>query len=109
MPDYLSSSMHIKYLSELINTVKTSVELLGRKKRSGNYIITVTVKVTDKVLDRDIIFIIFCSVDLRGAHSFWVPPVGNWRSCLIVAMTLHFEMVVSARKGADLQRMGIIL
>ncbi|XP_042227147.1 A-kinase anchor protein 10, mitochondrial-like [Homarus americanus] len=33
---YLSSNLHIKYLSELINTVKTSVELLGRKKRSGS-------------------------------------------------------------------------
>ncbi|XP_068210234.1 A-kinase anchor protein 10, mitochondrial [Palaemon carinicauda] len=36
LPGYLSSSLHIKYLSELINTVKTSVELLGRKKRSGS-------------------------------------------------------------------------
>lgn len=36
LPGYLSSSLHIKYLSELINTVKTSIELLGRKKRSGN-------------------------------------------------------------------------
>ncbi|XP_045617463.1 A-kinase anchor protein 10, mitochondrial-like isoform X1 [Procambarus clarkii] len=36
LPGYLSSNLHIKYLSELINTVKTSVELLGRKKRSGS-------------------------------------------------------------------------
>ncbi|XP_042890021.1 A-kinase anchor protein 10, mitochondrial-like isoform X1 [Penaeus japonicus] len=36
LPGYLSSSLHIKYLSELINTVKTSIELLGRKKRSGS-------------------------------------------------------------------------
>ena len=31
-----------------------------------------------------------------------VPPVGNRRSCFI-AVTLHFEMVVSAGKVADLQ------
>ena len=38
-----------------------------------------------------------------------VPPVGNWRSCLIVAVTLHFEMVVSGGvKWADLQRVGIL-
>ena len=37
-----------------------------------------------------------------------VPPLGNWRSCLIVAVTLHFEMVVSAGKVADLQRVGMI-
>ena len=37
-----------------------------------------------------------------------VPPVSNWRSCLIVAETLHFEMVVSAGKVADLQRVGML-
>ena len=37
-----------------------------------------------------------------------VPLVGNQRSCLIVAVTLHFEMVVSAGKVADLQRVGIL-
>ena len=35
-----------------------------------------------------------------------VPPVGNRRSCLIDAVTLHFEMVVSASKAADLERVG---
>ena len=30
-----------------------------------------------------------------------VPPLGNWRSCLIVVVTLHFEMVVSGGKVAD--------
>ena len=38
-----------------------------------------------------------------------VPPVGNWRSRLIVAVTLHFEMVVSGGKVAHLQRVGIAL
>ena len=37
-----------------------------------------------------------------------VPPVSNWRSCLIVAVTLHFEKVVSAGKVADLQRVGML-
>ena len=37
-----------------------------------------------------------------------VPPVGNRRSCLIVAVTLHFEMVVSAGEVAHLQRVGIL-
>ena len=37
-----------------------------------------------------------------------VPLVGNWRSCLIIAMTLHFEMVVSGGKVADHQRVGIL-
>ena len=37
-----------------------------------------------------------------------VPPVGSWRSCLIVAVTLHFEVVVSGGKVADLQRVGIL-
>ncbi|XP_050729689.1 A-kinase anchor protein 10, mitochondrial-like [Eriocheir sinensis] len=36
LPGYLSSSLHISYLSELINTVKSSVELFGRKKRTGS-------------------------------------------------------------------------
>ena len=37
-----------------------------------------------------------------------VPSVGNWRSCLVVAVILHFEMVVSASKVADLQRVGML-
>ena len=37
-----------------------------------------------------------------------VPPVGNWRSCVIVAVTLHFEIVVSAGKVAELQRVGVL-
>ena len=36
---------------------------------------------------------------------FYLKP----KSCLIVAVTLHFEMVVSAGKVADLQRVGIAL
>ena len=32
----------------------------------------------------------------------------NQRSCLIVAVTLHFGMVVSASKVADLQRVGML-
>ena len=37
-----------------------------------------------------------------------VPPVGNGRSCLIVVVTLHLEMVVSAGKGAYLQRVAMV-
>ena len=37
-----------------------------------------------------------------------VPPVGNWRSCLIVAVTLHFEMVVCGGQVAHLERVGIL-
>ena len=37
-----------------------------------------------------------------------VPLVCNWRSCLIVAVTLHFETVVSAGKVANLQRVGML-
>ena len=32
--------------------------------------------------------------------------MGNLRRCLIVAVTLHFEVVVSAGKMADVQRVG---
>ena len=37
-----------------------------------------------------------------------VPLVCNWRSCLIVAVTLHFETVVSTGKVANLQKVGML-
>ena len=54
-----------------------------------------------------------CWGDQRDAIALkprkdYVTPVGNLRSCLIVAVSLHFEMVVSGGKVAHLQRVGML-
>ncbi|CAL4117384.1 unnamed protein product, partial [Meganyctiphanes norvegica] len=36
LPGYLNSSLHSKYIAEIVNTVRNSPEILGRKKRSNS-------------------------------------------------------------------------